>query len=44
MLSAIKQCSIEYNPYIIKRALENTAKPSDNVEVFAMGHGLVQVC
>ena len=44
VLSALKQCGIEYNPYLIKKALENTAKPVDNVEVFAMGHGLVQVC
>ena len=39
----MKQCNIEYNPYMIKRALENTAKPVENVEVFAMGRGLVQV-
>ncbi|XP_052216044.1 tripeptidyl-peptidase 2-like isoform X2 [Dreissena polymorpha] len=43
VLSGLKAGGISYNPYSVKRALQNTAKPVDGVEVFAMGHGLVQV-
>ncbi len=41
ILSGLKQNSIEYNPYGVRRALENTAQPVD--EVIGAGAGLVQV-
>ncbi|XP_053404432.1 tripeptidyl-peptidase 2-like isoform X2 [Mercenaria mercenaria] len=43
VLSGLKASNVEYNPYSVRRALQNTAKPVDGVEVFTMGHGLVQV-
>jgi len=43
VLSGLKARGVPYNPYNVKRALQNTAKPVDGVEVFAMGQGLVQV-
>jgi len=43
VLSGLKAGHVSYNPYSVKRALQNTAKPVEGVEVFAMGHGLVQV-
>ncbi|XP_060602891.1 tripeptidyl-peptidase 2-like [Ruditapes philippinarum] len=43
VLSGLKANNIGYNPYSVKRALQNTAKQVDGVEVFAMGYGLVQV-
>ena len=43
VLSALKAKGIVYTPHSVKRALENTAIKIDNVEVFALGHGLIQV-
>ncbi|KAJ8310382.1 hypothetical protein KUTeg_012247 [Tegillarca granosa] len=43
VLSGLKANSIDYTPYSVKRALENTAQNVDNIEVFALGHGIVQV-
>ncbi|WAR28137.1 TPP2-like protein [Mya arenaria] len=43
VLSGLKARDVSYNPYSVKRALQNTAKPVEGVEVFAMGYGLVQV-
>ncbi|KAG7399411.1 tripeptidyl-peptidase II Tpp2 [Phytophthora boehmeriae] len=43
MVSALKSKGIEYTPYSIRRALENTAVKVPNVEVYAQGKGLIQV-
>lgn len=43
LLSALKQNSISYSPYFIKRALENTAFQLEGIEAFAQGRGLLQV-
>lgn len=43
LVSALKAKGLPYNPFSIKRALENTAAQVDTVERFALGHGLVQV-
>lgn len=42
ILSGLKQNKIEFNPYGIKRALENTSRKIDD-EILASGAGLVQV-
>lgn len=39
----LKAEDIKYSPYSVKRALENTAANQDNIEVFALGYGLIQV-
>ena len=41
VLSGLKQRSVEYTPYGIRRSLENTAMPVD--EAIGSGSGLVQV-
>ncbi|KAG7388999.1 tripeptidyl-peptidase II Tpp2 [Phytophthora pseudosyringae] len=43
LVSAMKAQSIEYTPYSIRRALENTAVKVPGVEVYAQGKGLIQV-
>ncbi|XP_076034964.1 tripeptidyl-peptidase II isoform X2 [Oratosquilla oratoria] len=43
LVSALKQQSIPYSPYSIRRAIQNTALPLMNVDMFAQGHGLIQV-
>ncbi|KAG2527174.1 hypothetical protein JM16_003542 [Phytophthora kernoviae] len=43
MVSALKSKGIEYTPYSIRRALENTAVKVPNVEVYVQGKGLIQV-
>eukprot|EP00644_Phytophthora_capsici_P005563 jgi/Phyca11/558578/estExt2_Genewise1.C_PHYCAscaffold_20133 len=43
LVSAMKAQGIEYTPYSIRRALENTAVKVQNVEVYAQGKGLIQV-
>ncbi|MBW3543017.1 MAG: tripeptidyl peptidase II, partial [Planctomycetes bacterium] len=43
VLSGLKAESIEYSPYSVRRALQNTARPIDQRDVFAEGPGLVQV-
>lgn len=42
LLSALKQQEIEYSPHSVRRAVENTARPIANSDVFAHGHGLIQ--
>lgn len=44
LLSGLKKKCLQYSPYSVKRALENTALYLDKVEPFAQGHGLLQVC
>ncbi|GIY14821.1 tripeptidyl-peptidase 2 [Caerostris extrusa] len=43
LLSGLKQQSIPYSPYSVRRAIENTALKVSMWEAFSMGHGLVQV-
>ena len=43
ILSGLKANGIQYSPFNIHRALENTALSLPNVEVFAQGSGLLQV-
>jgi len=42
-LSALKANHIQYSPFSIRRALQNTALTLSNAEVFAQGSGLLQV-
>ena len=41
ILSGLKQKNINYNPFGVKRAIENTAQPVD--EILGCGSGLIQV-
>eukprot|EP00058_Branchiostoma_floridae_P017807 XP_002603296.1 hypothetical protein BRAFLDRAFT_119705 [Branchiostoma floridae] len=43
VLSALKATGVPYTPYTVKTALENTAQKVEGVEVFAQGHGVLQV-
>uniref|UniRef100_M4BCP7 Tripeptidyl-peptidase II n=1 Tax=Hyaloperonospora arabidopsidis (strain Emoy2) TaxID=559515 RepID=M4BCP7_HYAAE len=43
LVSALKAEGVEYTPYSIRRALENTAVMVPKVEVYAQGKGLIQV-
>ncbi|XP_033760966.1 tripeptidyl-peptidase 2-like [Pecten maximus] len=43
VLSGLKANHIDYTPFSVKRALQNTAQKVDNIEVFALGYGLVHV-
>ena len=42
LVSALKQLKIPYTPYSVRRAVQNSALKLD-VDVFAQGHGLIQV-
>ncbi|KAG5891542.1 hypothetical protein JTB14_028560 [Gonioctena quinquepunctata] len=42
LLSGLVQQSIPYSPYIVRRALENTASFIEGVEIPAQGSGLIQ--
>ncbi|XP_045114338.1 tripeptidyl-peptidase 2-like isoform X1 [Portunus trituberculatus] len=42
ILSALKLKSIPYSPYSVRRSIQNTALHLD-IDVFAQGHGLIQV-
>ncbi|XP_045597102.1 tripeptidyl-peptidase 2 isoform X2 [Procambarus clarkii] len=42
IISALKLKSIPYSPYSVRRSIQNTAHNLD-VDVFAQGHGLIQV-
>lgn len=43
LISGLIQQRLTFSPYIIRRALENTAKFLDGVEVPAQGSGLIQI-
>ncbi|MAG93163.1 MAG: hypothetical protein CMJ48_05375 [Planctomycetaceae bacterium] len=43
MLSSLKTRGARYTPHSVRRALENTTKPVEGVEVFAQGPGLIQI-
>ncbi|XP_059163051.1 tripeptidyl-peptidase 2-like isoform X2 [Physella acuta] len=43
ILSGLKAGKVHYSPFSVRRALENTAAKVDDVEIFALGQGLVQV-
>ena len=43
LVSGLKARNVPFSPFSVKRALEHTAKFLDGVEVFAQGHGLIQV-
>ncbi|XP_050519115.1 tripeptidyl-peptidase 2 [Diabrotica virgifera virgifera] len=42
LLSGLTQQKIPFSPYIVRRALENTAKHLDGIEIPAQGSGLIQ--
>ncbi|CAG2163191.1 unnamed protein product [Oppiella nova] len=43
LLSGLKALNIEYSPYNVRRAIENTALKIKNYEPLTHGHGLIQV-
>jgi tripeptidyl-peptidase-2 len=43
LLSALKAEKVAYSPHRIRRALENTAVPVPNVDIFGQGRGLIQI-
>lgn len=43
LMSGLKARNIAYSPFSLKQAMEHTAQYLDDVEVFAQGHGLLQV-
>ena len=43
ILSGLKSSGIQYSPFSIRRALENSAQLLEGVEIFAQGCGLIQV-
>ncbi|XP_076435935.1 tripeptidyl-peptidase 2-like isoform X2 [Babylonia areolata] len=43
VLSGLKAQNVPFTPFSLRRALENTATGSDNLDKFALGHGILQV-
>ncbi|KAL8612352.1 hypothetical protein ACOMHN_020171 [Nucella lapillus] len=43
VLSGLKAQKVPYTPYSVRRGLENTASASENMDKFALGHGILQV-
>jgi len=43
LISGLKDKHIDTCPYLIKRAMENTAQYQDKIDHFSQGHGLLQV-
>lgn len=43
LISGLKGKNIDTCPYLIKRAMENTASYNDKIDHFSQGHGLLQV-
>lgn len=43
ILSGLKANNAKWNPHIVRRAVENTARNIEGADVFALGRGLIQV-
>jgi tripeptidyl-peptidase II len=43
LLSGMKARGLPFSPYSVRRAIENTAQFMEGLDVFAQGHGLLQV-
>lgn len=43
LVSGLKQSNIKYSPFSVRRSIENTALKVPSYDVFAMGHGVIQI-